>query len=185
MAQTNCRKAAFAAAIALATAPLSAITQAAAEDWPDHDRRIEQWAAQKISAKLGDLRGTFGHEMDLASATVHESFDQPKPLKKPSSRIFVLPKKPGEALPPLVSNEAVPRGVDPVLTGSTRALPPGVDPIVTGTAKTLPPGVDPIVTGSNAQPTGAAHDNDRNRGWNSGQDGDWFRPLSTSMLWQR
>ena len=170
MAQTNCRKAAFAAAIALATGPLSAITQAAAEDWPDHDRRIEQWAAQKISAKLGDLRGTFGHEMDLASATVHESFDQPKPLKKPSSRIFVLPKKPGEALPPLVSNEAVPRGVDPVLTGSTRALPPGVDP---------------IVTGSNAQPTGAAHDNDRNRGWNSGQDGDWFRPLSTSMLWQR
>ena len=170
MAKRDWNRAALVTHALIVGGSLTIAGSATAQSWPDHDRKIEQWAARQVSGKLGDLRGSFGHETEIVKETVHESYARPKQRPKPATRIFVLPRA-GEALPPVVSNDVLPAGVDPVLTGSTDGPPPGVDPIVTGTAKKLPPGVDPIitggtsqlppgvdpiVTGSNTRPTGAA-----------------------------
>ncbi len=98
---------------------------AKADDWPDHDRRIEQWAAQRISGKLGELRGSFGDRASLDAIIGREQVAAPKRKIEPLPRIFVRPTTTPK-LPPVVQNDM------------------------------LPPGVDPMITGSNAHPTGAA-----------------------------
>ena len=103
--------------LAILAAAGSAATAAMADDWPDHDRRIEKWVAEQISGKLGELRGSFDHQEDIDAVIVHTVPKTPKPRPKPASRIFILPKA-TRTLPPIVGNDILPPGVDPIITGS-------------------------------------------------------------------
>ena len=91
----------------------------AAEDWPDHDHRIEKWTAERLSGKLGSLRGGFDHRERVDAVIVRSVPEKPEPRKKPATRIFILPTT-GETLPPIVENDRLPPGVDPIITGSNK-----------------------------------------------------------------
>jgi hypothetical protein len=119
MTKTRWIGAALAAAIALTTGPLTAI----AEDWPDHDQKMEKWTTEQFSDKLGELRGSFGRNTDLDAVIVHESKIDTGMPARPTTRIFVVPKT-RETLQPVVSSAILPAGVDPIITGSN-AMPAG------------------------------------------------------------
>ncbi len=74
-----------------------------------HDKGVEQAAVARAAAKIGDLRGTLGHDARLA-----DSVTQPKRTLLPPAR----PPAPAP-LPPMVMNDD-PYMVDPIITGSNR-----------------------------------------------------------------
>jgi hypothetical protein len=87
----------FAGAMVLASA-----LPGVAQDRREYDPRIEKWAAERISGKLGELRGSFALDEGVDAATVHDAFSKPPPKPKRLSPIFVLPKRASEQLPPIV-----------------------------------------------------------------------------------
>lgn len=105
------------AALTAMLALLAGVTPAHAGDWPDHDRRIEHWTARKLAERLGELRGAFGPDEHVGRVTVHKAIMEPQETPRHLSPVFA-PAPVADSLPPIVLNDGVPAGVDPIITGS-------------------------------------------------------------------
>lgn len=87
---------------------LAAAGGTAAQDRREYDPKIEKWAAARVSARLGELRGSFAPEARVEAETVHDAYAQPPERPKRLSPIFVLPQR-GEQLPPIVMGDGTVR----------------------------------------------------------------------------
>ena len=94
-----------------------------AGDRPDHDAKVARAAAERVAAKLGDLRGGLAHDAGLADLILKDR------IRTGGTQALPAVPKPRTTLPPMVMS-APPPGVDTTMTGS--ALPAGVDPMITG-----------------------------------------------------
>lgn len=91
---------------------LGAAGHAVAQDRREYDPKIEKWVARKVSAQLGELRGSLAADESVGEATVHDAYAKAREKPKRQSPIFVLPGPAGEPLPPIVMDETArtPRG---------------------------------------------------------------------------
>ena len=94
-------------AILAAAIALAAAWPVAAQERRDHDPMIEKWAAEKVSAQLGELRGSMALDRKVGEATVHEVFSRARERPKARTRIFVLPRRGGDPLPPIVMRKTL------------------------------------------------------------------------------
>lgn len=85
--------------------------QAIAGETLKHDLKVEQAAAIRAAARIGDLRGGQTHDADIAELIMLRNKKLPRPMLANPSEV---------SLPPMVMNEAVPEGVDMIITGSNK-----------------------------------------------------------------
>lgn len=97
--------AAFLIILLTGTIALGASGHALAQDRREFDPKIEKWVARRVSAQLGELRGSLAADESVRAATVHEAYRKAREKPKRLSPIFVLPGGEGEALPPIVMGE--------------------------------------------------------------------------------
>ena len=109
---------------------------AQAGDGQRYDRNIERAAARIAAEKLGDLRGSFSHDVKVDTVTVEISSAQKEPELPPRKMPITPPPDisrrdfPGKILqresdlPPIVEDNTDwgNFGVDPVMTGGTERL---------------------------------------------------------------
>jgi hypothetical protein len=81
---------------------LASAVPAAAQDRRQYDPQVEKWAAAQVSARLGELRGTFRLREHVDAVTAHDVHSRPPARPRLLSPIFVLPQRAGDQLPPIV-----------------------------------------------------------------------------------